>query len=360
MVEMPVSEYINGSFDGFERYDDFKSICRPRDIIDMRLPETERMLSQTGTPSKVDKFPGDDEYTKLQNMRQWNGYSDVAESRKRKKVILSEAQLRVLLNEIAAQEIDERAKDVDVNPTDKQKEAGNYRMAHISVKGMEIAIENPKGSKRYYTDEKTGEKKYTVMNNHYGYFNVTEGKDGDAVDVFIGPEIDNFENVYCVDQNNKKGEFDETKVMLGFTSKKEAKEAYLSNYSPDWKGFRAITGVSLKHFKKWLYRGRKQRQPFADYVYIQKKKITENRIVNQDQYEWFRENVDNLKDSIKRLEANGGIDWSKDRKVNYTHKILENTLGDESDSFKNKVIDRAIRELQDEGVTLRFYTPFSK
>ena len=65
--------------------------------------------------------------------------------------------------------------------------------------------------------------------------------------------------------------------MLGFTSRDEAKAAYLSNYSPGWKGFRAITGVSLKVFKKWLYRGRKQRQPFADYVYIQKKKLDENK-----------------------------------------------------------------------------------
>ena len=112
MVEMPVSEYINGSFDGFECYDDFKSICRPRDIIDMRLPETERMLSQTGTPSKVDKFPGDDEYSKLQNMRQWNGYSDVTESKMKKKVIVSESQLRVILNEIASVEIDKRARDL--------------------------------------------------------------------------------------------------------------------------------------------------------------------------------------------------------------------------------------------------------
>jgi hypothetical protein len=53
----------------------------------------------------------------------------------------------------------------------------------------------------------------------------------------------------------------------------------MSNYSPGWKGFRDITAVSIKDFKKWLYRGRKQRQPFADYVYIQKKKIDEMKKV---------------------------------------------------------------------------------
>ena len=72
-------------------------------------------------------------------------------------------------------------------------------------------------------------------------------------------------------------EFDETKVMLGFNSKEEAKEAYLSNYDENWKGFMAITSVPLKTFKKWLYRGRKQRQPFRDYVEIKKKQLKENR-----------------------------------------------------------------------------------
>ena len=74
-----------------------------------------------------------------------------------------------------------------------------------------------------------------------------------------------------------KGEFDETKVMLGFNSKEEAKGAYLSNYDENWKGFMAITSVPLKTFKKWLYRGRKQRQPFKDYVEIKKKQLKENK-----------------------------------------------------------------------------------
>ena len=176
---------------------------------------------------------------------------------------------------ITFEKIEDEAGKANTSPTEKQREAGNYSKGHISVKGMRIAIENPKGSRRYYA----GGKKYNVMNNHYGYFNVTKGKDGDAVDVFLGPDIEDFDKVYCIDQNNEKGEFDETKVMLGFSSKEEAKEAYMSNYSPDWKGFRDITSVSIKDFKKWLYRGRKQRQPFADYVYIQKKKIDEMKKV---------------------------------------------------------------------------------
>jgi hypothetical protein len=208
-----------------------------------------------------------------------------------KRLVINENQERYLM-EISSMEIEERAKDVDLNPTEPQKEAGNYKMAHISVKGMRISIENPKGSKRYYGEpDENGNRKYNTMQNHYGYFNITKGKDGDAVDVFIGPNIDNFQNVYAVDQNDKEGNFDETKVMLGFNSPQEAKDAYLSNYAPDWNGFRAVTGVSLKLFKKWLYRGRKQRIPFSDYVEIQKKKLNEE-VADQEKYKKFRECVD--------------------------------------------------------------------
>lgn len=208
-----------------------------------------------------------------------------------KKIVVTESQLnniisnsiKKILNEISKKEIDKRCHDVDISPSEKQIEASNYRKAHISVKGMKIAIEQPKGSKRYYGEtDANGNRKYNVMKQHYGYFNTTKGKDGDAVDVFIGPNIENFERVYCVDQKDEHGNFDETKVMLGFSSKKEAKNAYLSNYEPNWKGFMTITSVSLKLFKKWLYRGRKQRQPFSNYVEIKKKQLKENHKIDEN------------------------------------------------------------------------------
>lgn len=193
------------------------------------------------------------------------------------KIVINEAQFDKLLKQLSEQlskeEIDLRANEACPEmATDQQLKSGNYKKGHISVKGLSISIENPKGSKRYYD----GGKKYNVMKNHYGYFSRTKGKDGDQVDVFIGPDIDKFNRVYVVDQKIN-GAFDESKVMLGFLSKKEAKEAYFSNYEENWHGFMHITGVSIKTFKKWLYRGRKQRQPFADYVEIQKKKLNEER-----------------------------------------------------------------------------------
>ena len=188
------------------------------------------------------------------------------------------------LMENAMEEVDEKANEADLNPTDAQKEAGNYKMGHVRIMGMPISIENPKGSYRRYKNE-DGSIGKNQMKHHYGYFTNTtgNGKDGDAVDVFIGPNTENCEYVYVVDQNNEQGEFDESKVMLGFNSTEHAKKAYMANYSADWTGFRTITKVPLNVFKKWLYRKHKQRKPFSDYTTIKKAKITES-LLNEEEY----------------------------------------------------------------------------
>lgn len=163
----------------------------------------------------------------------------------------------------------------DTNPTQAQAEAGNYKKGHISIRGLQISIENPKGSYRKGTN-KNGKEWKTLMHNDYGYFTKTVGKDGDAIDVFLGPNLDS-EKVFPVDQFIN-GEFDETKVMLGFNTKEQAKAAYLSNYEKDWKGFKYITEVDFDTFKKWLYDGRRQRKPFHDYTWLNEDKI----MINED------------------------------------------------------------------------------
>ena len=188
-----------------------------------------------------------------------------------KKIYLNEAQFNFFLKEMTNKEISQRTKEINTKPTDAQKKAGNYKMAHITFSGFKITIENAKGSKRYWKDE-NGKTGFNEMKNHYGYFSNSLGHDGDHIDVFLGNNQKS-DKVYIVDQNKEDGSFDESKVMLGFDSKKDAKEAYLSNFSKDWKGFRKITGVSKKFFKKWLYDGKKQRKPFSEYVDVLKKKL---------------------------------------------------------------------------------------
>ena len=169
-------------------------------------------------------------------------------------------------------DIAEAVKDIDVEPTEAQKKAGNYKKGHVKVQGFDITIENPKGAIRKGVDD-NGKAWSTEMKNHYGYFKNTEGKDGDHIDVFIG-DNPNSKRIFVVDQiNPKTKEFDESKVMLGFDTEDEAKKAYLSNYSKDWKGFKDITYVDIETFRDWLYDGAKQRKPFGEYSNIRFRSI---------------------------------------------------------------------------------------
>ena len=167
----------------------------------------------------------------------------------------------------AEADIAEAVKEIDVEPTEAQKKAGNYKKGHVKIQGFDITIENPKGAIRKGVDD-NGKAWSTEMKNHYGYFKNTEGKDGDHIDVFIG-DNPNSKRIFVVDQvNPKTKEFDESKVMLGFDTEDEAKKAYLSNYSKDWKGFKDITYVDIDTFRDWLYDGAKQRKPFGEYSNI--------------------------------------------------------------------------------------------
>lgn len=119
-------------------------------------------------------------------------------------------------------------------------------------KGLSISIENPVGSIRRGNDD-DGTAWETKMTYPYGYFDNTIGADGDEVDVFIGPEIENNFEVYIIDQVKEgTGEFDEHKVMFGFASEGKAVKAYLDNYQPEWTGFKNITSFTLESFKEWL------------------------------------------------------------------------------------------------------------
>ncbi len=147
------------------------------------------------------------------------------------------------------------AGDVETSPTDAQKEAGNYKKGHVSIQGMPVTIENPAGSIRSGVDE-GGNPWETKLAHHYGYFKRTEGKDGDQVDVFVGPDLESGK-AFIVDQvDPRTGEFDEHKVLIGFNGEAEAKEGYLDNYDETGKGrIGKITETTVESLKKWLREG---------------------------------------------------------------------------------------------------------
>ena len=153
--------------------------------------------------------------------------------------------------------------ETNTEPTDAQKEAGNYKKGHVKIDGYNITIENPKGSERSGLD-KDGKKWSITMNNTYGYILGTEGVDGDHIDVFLSDNPSEG-NVYVVDQVNADGSFDEHKVMYGFPDIESARKAYLSNYEEGWQGLGNITGVSKEEFKKWVDSSHRKTKPFAEY-----------------------------------------------------------------------------------------------
>lgn len=157
---------------------------------------------------------------------------------------------------------------VEQNPTEAQKEAGNYKKGHVKINGYDVTIENPKGSVRSGVD-RNGQEWSVTMNNTYGYIRGTEGVDGDHIDVFLSDDPTHGD-VYVIDQVNEDGSFDEHKVMYGFKSALAAKRAYLANYSPGWKGLGTITKVSKEEFKKWINNSHRKTKPFAEYKSVNK------------------------------------------------------------------------------------------
>lgn len=154
-------------------------------------------------------------------------------------------------------------------PSDKQKEAGNYKMGHIKVGGMEITVENPAGSTRTNvsvdvlrdlseSDDdaaamahvallEEGPKEFlrhinylaasgvkglvandakpwaVTMQSHYGYLPGTKGKDGDHIDIFVAQGTpEDYEGPVFVVNQMRPVELESTSLATGRTSKVDA------------------------------------------------------------------------------------------------------------------------------------------
>lgn len=143
-------------------------------------------------------------------------------------------------------------------PTQAQKEAGNYSKGHVRLGGMDLAIENPAGSERKGVDA-SGKPWSVKMKSHYGYIKGTIGRDKDHIDIFVKPGtemLDDNAPVFVVDQvDPKTGRFDEHKVLAGFENEADARAAYLENYTQGWKGLGDITQTTTADFKNWTKSG---------------------------------------------------------------------------------------------------------
>ena len=182
-------------------------------------------------------------------------------------VIFKPEDMRIIEHTKFSLRLKSAIEETETNPSDAQKESGNYKKGHIKFGGYDYTIENPKGSTRSGKDADGKEWKVT-MHDTYGYIRGKFGKDGDHLDMFINDkaDLDNWNgDVFVVDQVNPDGSFDEHKVMYGYDSMDDAKKAYLANYSKGWNGLGNITGASKDEFDKWLDTSNRKLKPFADY-----------------------------------------------------------------------------------------------
>jgi N12 class adenine-specific DNA methylase len=154
-------------------------------------------------------------------------------------------------------------------PTEAQKQAGNYAKGHVKFQGMDIAIENPAGSVRSGTDA-DGKAWENTLAHHYGYIKGTVGRDKDHLDVFIKPGAQTARMAYVIDQADPKtGAFDEHKIVLGADSEADAHAIYHANYQEGWQGFGAMTAMPMDEFKAWVKSG-KTKKPLA---YVEPKEV---------------------------------------------------------------------------------------
>ena len=165
-----------------------------------------------------------------------------------------------------------RAASETAAPSAAQAKAGNYRKGKVTIHGLPITIETPKGGKR--TGKSRDGKEWSVtMRCHYGYINGTVGSDGDHVDVYIGP-CPSAEVVFVIDQQHKSGRFDEHKCFIGWLNKSAAVRAYRACYSDNSNRIKAVRTLTIEQFKSWLKRGNTKKP-------IENQKINYSRFAQQ-------------------------------------------------------------------------------
>ncbi len=153
-------------------------------------------------------------------------------------------------------------------PTEAQAAAGNYRMGHVKVQGLDVTLETPKGGER--SGKGPDGKPWSVtMQDDYGYVKRSVGADNEQVDVFIGPDHSS-EKAFVIDQFDPHTKaWDEHKAVLGAQSEAEARAIYERGFSDGKAPQRigGITAMSVPEFKDWL--AKPQTKPVAQAAALQ-------------------------------------------------------------------------------------------
>lgn len=233
-------------------------------------------------------------------------------------------------------------------PTAAQIEAGNYKKGHIKVQGLDISIENPKGSERRGTDP-NGKEWAHRMSDHYGYIKRTKGADNEHIDTYIGNNPDS-NQVFIVDQlDQESGNFDEHKVMLGFNNQEEATTAYKSNFDKGWK-VGPIKSMSMDEFQSWLKDGDTSKPATSKNLRdslenIRAEKIRQKNLIDMHNSVYGLASDEQLQESLKLL--------NKD--IAKAHKQSENEVVNGKRSTRKAVAAGALDRFLKDRVDLEIY-----
>lgn len=205
------------------------------------------------------------------------------------KELKQSSQVTGIFTNITAEDIDAAEEELPPGPVEQGEQAREDQQAQLDaagggpagdaapggarggthrLHGLEVVIENPKGSLRKGVG-KDGQPWEAVLAADYGYVRPVQrkpgtppgdavsgavGADGDAVDCFVGDDK-NPHAVWIVDQRDADtGAWDEHKVLMGFPDRETALQAYRDSYH-DGRGNERIGAVSQwspDQFRQWL------------------------------------------------------------------------------------------------------------
>lgn len=312
------------------------------DIPEVNSGHSEGVTAPAGNSSKTSDGKGSTKLLTAQEKQEKQEKGDIfaeaerlAEEERAKREKPSENKGGALLSE----QIATASAEVNTEPTEAQKEAGNYKKGHVQVGTFDITIEQPQGSVRRGTDA-NGKQWENKMNNTYGYIRGTVGVDGDHIDVFLSNDINGWDGrkVFVVDQYNPDGSFDEHKVMLGFNDADEAKGDYLANYEQGWENGRRIdvSAVNLEDFEKWIESSKRKTKPFSEYKNV---KLEQGKNEKNTREEIESHLVENDPDFIKANEHARDVEQKWEEKIQdylYEHYPTQATLSAETTSEKGQ------------------------
>lgn len=237
--------------------------------------------------------------------------------------------------------------------------SGHKLQGRTRLYGMDISIENKKGSYRSGTD-KDGHKWKCFMHYDYGYIRGTVGVDKDHLDCYVGPDKE-AQKIYIIHQNDPvTHKYDEDKCMLCFASAAEAKKAYLKQYDrPGFYG--SMTTMTIDQFKTFIFshKGKMVHKSFD----IQITDITENN--KQQKFEQFTKALNAIAENrpfvIKHIPADGSqryenltvrlMDFDRSKIEKAVHKVA---LSLDTDVLASSKGESFVYESQKE-ITENFY-----